>query len=92
MTILLENQAQERCIDLTFVEDNDLTKTNNLTETKVRWIIDYKLGLDVAESNCEAAAQTHKPQLARYATLFANEKLAVKQAVFFLNLGKLIEI
>ena len=86
MTMLLENEAQEQCIDLTFVEDNDLTKT------KVRWIIDYKLGLDVAESNYEAAAQTHKPQLARYAALFANEKLTVKQAVFFLNLGKLIEI
>ena len=86
MTILQENEAQEQCIDLTFIEDNDST------ENKVRWIIDYKLGLEVNASNYEAAAQTHRPQLARYAALFANENLPVKQAVFFLSLGKLIEI
>jgi ATP-dependent helicase/nuclease subunit A len=73
-------ETQEQRIDLTFIEND------------TRWIIDYKLGLDVTEANCEAAALAHKPQLASYAALFAHEKLAIKQAVFFLNLGKLIEI
>jgi ATP-dependent helicase/nuclease subunit A len=75
-----QNQAEEQRIDLTFVDEN------------VRWIIDYKLGLDVTEANCEAAALAHKPQLAGYASLFTHEKIAIKQAVFFLSLGKLIEI
>ena len=73
-------ETQEQRIDLTFLEND------------TRWIIDYKLGLDVTEVNCEATAQIHKPQLTSYAALFANEKLAVKQAVFFLNLSKLIEL
>ncbi len=81
-----DNAVQEHRIHLTFVENDALTKT------KVRWIIDYKFGLEVTEANAHIAAQTHKPQLERYAALFANEKLPVKQAVFFLNLGKLIEI
>jgi ATP-dependent helicase/nuclease subunit A len=76
----IQNQTEEQRIDLTFVDES------------VRWIIDYKLGLDVTEANCEAIALAHKPQLAGYASLFSHEKLAIKQAVFFLNLGKLIEI
>ena len=81
-----ENQALEQRIDLTFIDDDLPTKT------KTRWIIDYKLGLEITETNCATAAQAHKPQLASYASLFTHEKLVVKQAVFFLNLGKLIEI
>ena len=80
------NTQQEQRIDLTFIEDDYLTKINT------RWIIDYKLGLEVIEVNYIAVAQAHKPQLASYAALFANEKLPVKQAVFFLNLAKLVEI
>jgi ATP-dependent helicase/nuclease subunit A len=75
-----QNQAEEQRIDITFVEKN------------VRWIIDYKLGLDVTEANCEATAQAHKPQLARYASLFTHENLPIKTAVFFLSLGKLVEL
>ncbi len=86
ITSMNENgEPQEHRIDLTFTEDDDLTKT------KVRWIIDYKLGLEVTEANANVAAQAHQPQLARYATLFAHEKLPIKTAVFFLSLGKLIE-
>lgn len=80
------NQPQVQRIDLTFIENDDLTNT------KARWIIDYKLGLEVTEANANLVAQSHKPQLARYASLFAHEKLPIKTAVFFLNLGALIEI
>jgi hypothetical protein len=87
ITVIDENnEPQEQRIDLTFIDD-DLS-----TKTKTRWIIDYKLGLDVTEANCEAAAQTHKPQLTGYAALFLHENLPIKTAVFFLSLGKLVEI
>ncbi len=86
ITAINDNAVQEHRIDLTFVENDALTKT------KIRWIIDYKFGLEVTEANAHIAAQSHKPQLERYAALFADEKLPVKQAVFFLSLGKLIEI
>ena len=79
-TINENNAAQEQRIDLTFIDAN------------VRWIIDYKLGLDVNEANLNLAAQSHKPQLVGYAALFAQENLPIKTAVFFLSLGKLVEI
>ncbi len=77
---------QEQRIDVTFVDGD------NLTKTKVRWIIDYKLGIELTDTNCEAAALAHKPQLAGYAALFAHENLAIKTAVFFISLGKLVDI
>ncbi|MEQ1598056.1 MAG: UvrD-helicase domain-containing protein [Methylotenera sp.] len=75
-----DNEAQEQRIDLTFTENN------------VRWIIDYKFCLDVNESNAKIVAQAHKPQLVGYAALFEHENLPIKTAVFFLSLGKLVEI
>ena len=86
ITSMNENEAQEHRVDLTFVDDDILTKT------KTRWIIDYKFGLEVNVDNANAAAQTHKPQLAGYAALFAHENFPIKTAVFFLNVGKLVEI
>ena len=71
---------EEQRIDLTFVENG------------TRWIIDYKLGLDVTEATANAAAQAHKPQLVSYAALFTQENLPIKTAVFFLNSAQLIEI
>ncbi len=80
ITSINENEAQEHRIDLTFIEKD------------VRWIIDYKLGLEVTEANANVAAQAHQPQIARYAGLFQHENLPIKTAVFFLSLGKLIEL
>ena len=74
------NQPQEQRIDLTFIESNE------------RWIIDFKLGLEVTNANANAAAQAHQTQLAGYAALFINEGLPIKTAVFFLSLGKLITL
>ena len=75
-----QNVTQEQRIDLTFIEDS------------VRWIIDYKLGLEVKETNADFATLAHKPQLAAYARLFADEGLPIKTAVFFISLGKLVEL
>ena len=76
-------QAQEQRIDLTFIE-------NEASGKKVRWIIDYKL--TATDENLQMAAQAHKPQLARYAALFAHENLPIKTAVFFLSPAQLVEV
>ncbi|HAF00657.1 MAG TPA: exodeoxyribonuclease V, partial [Methylophilaceae bacterium] len=80
------SQPQEHRIDLTFIEDDQITKT------KTRWIIDFKLGLEVTVANANMVALTYKPQLTRYASLFLHENLPIKTAIFFLQLGTLIEI
>lgn len=81
ITSLDENQqAQEQRIDITFIENG------------TRWIIDFKLGLEVTGANVSIVAQSHKPQLASYASLFVNENLPIKTAVFFLATSLLVEI
>ena len=87
ITVIAENNAvQEQRIDLTFVDDDELTKI------KTRWIIDYKLtALDDA-LDLGIAAEQHRPQLERYAALFIDENLVIKKAVFFLSAGKLIPL
>lgn len=66
-----------------------------------RWIIDYKtLRLaDTDAASCEALlkgkAESYRPQLARYATLYAHEAaqgLSIRTAIFFPAHGKLIEL
>lgn len=75
-----ESGAKNHVIDRTFIEQG------------TRWIIDYKLGLgDEAESSA-AAAEAHRPQLARYASLFADAGLPIKTAVLFLSTGRLVEL
>ena len=86
-----KNTLQQYCIDLTFIDEGS-TDDDLQTQTKTRWIIDYKLGLDVNETNLNLAAQTHKAQLVNYSNLFKHEKLPIKTAVYFLSLGKLVEI
>lgn len=71
-----------RRLDLTFVEDG------------VRWIIDYKT-TDLGAADDAAlvrAAERHRPQLADYAALFADEGLPVRMAIFFLTAGRLVTL
>ncbi|CAN4269419.1 RecB ATP-dependent exoDNAse (exonuclease V) beta subunit (contains helicase and exonuclease domains) [Methylophilaceae bacterium] len=75
-----ESGAKNHVIDRTFIEQG------------TRWIIDYKLGLvDEAETSA-AAAEAHRPQLARYASLFADAGLPIKTAVLFLSTGRMVEL
>ena len=71
-------------IDRTFIKDG------------VRWIVDYKLtSLGETQSSVvdlTAMAEQHRPQLERYAGLFANEGFAIKKAVLFMSAGKLVEL
>jgi ATP-dependent helicase/nuclease subunit A len=75
--------VKKRIIDRTFVDAG------------TRWIVDYKTTAAVAnfsEAEIQAEALKHVPQLADYAALFADEGLPIKTAVFFVNVGRLIEV
>ncbi|MDI1299716.1 exodeoxyribonuclease V subunit beta [Methylotenera sp.] len=79
-----EAGVKNHVIDRTFVEGG------------VRWIVDYKLtALDEEKNTLDELsllAEQHRPQLERYAGLFTSEGLAVKKAVLFLSVGKLVEL
>jgi ATP-dependent exoDNAse (exonuclease V) beta subunit len=77
---------QEYIIDRTFID----------TATNTRWIIDYKSSeLDEQQSLADFLAQetqAYRQQLTHYATLFANESLTLRTALYFPLLDKLHEI
>jgi ATP-dependent exoDNAse (exonuclease V) beta subunit len=80
---LMQAQAgkiKNHIIDRTFIENG------------TRWIIDYKLTAQNEVSDLASAAEQHRPQLSRYASLFSQEKLPIRIAVFFLSLAKLVEL
>ena len=56
-----------------------------------RWIIDYKT-VRVADAELEQRAESYRPQLERYASLFADGRLPLRQAVFFPVQGRLVEL
>jgi ATP-dependent exoDNAse (exonuclease V) beta subunit len=75
--------VKKRIIDRTFVEQG------------TRWIIDYKTTWavsDLSDDQLQQAAAAHQAQLKEYAALFAHKGLPIKTAVFFVNIGRLIEI
>ena len=67
-------------IDRTFIENG------------TRWIVDYKLTAQNEIGDPATAAEQHRPQLSSYASLFLQEKLPIKIAVFFLSLARLVEL
>ena len=56
-----------------------------------RWIIDYKTAR-LPEGELSARAESYRPQLERYAALFAAEALPLQMAIFFPFQGKLVEL
>ena len=82
-----ETDPQRHVIDRTFLENG------------TRWIIDYKTMRhhDTAElaAPLESKANSYRPQLARYAALYAHEAntgITIRTAIFFPAHGKLIEV
>ncbi|MCF8192698.1 MAG: exodeoxyribonuclease V, partial [Candidatus Methylopumilus sp.] len=61
-------------------------------EQGTRWLIDYKLGLGHEAGSSAGGAEAHRPQLARYASLFDYAGLPIKTAVLFLSTGRLVEL
>jgi ATP-dependent exoDNAse (exonuclease V) beta subunit len=56
-----------------------------------RWIIDYKT-VRVADAELPQRAESYRPQLDRYARLFAGDLLPLRQAIFFPMQGRLVEL
>ena len=76
-------QIRQHAVDRTFVEDG------------TRWVIDYKsarLGESIAAEALAQQAERYRQQLERYAALFSGEGLPVRKGVFFLALGRLVEL
>lgn len=83
MTTLLKQKVKHYVLDRTFIEDH------------VRWIIDYKtvaLSADDNEAALKEVAEQYREQLESYAALFSHEGLEVKCAVFFMSVGKLVQL
>jgi ATP-dependent helicase/nuclease subunit A len=86
MTQLRDLEAKDFIVDRTFIENDGKQKT--------RWIIDYKsmpLSPDMTDEVLKARAESpeYAAQLAGYATLFADESLPIKKAIFFVSIGRL---
>lgn len=84
---LQQTEAKTYVIDRTFIE--------NVEGKKIRWIIDYKsvmLPSETSQHALLAIASQFSEQLNQYAQLFKGEGLEIRQAVFFLSLGKLVLI
>lgn len=80
---LEQDRALTQRLDLTFVENG------------VRWIIDYKstcLSPALSPAELSQHAAVHRQQLQNYARLFAEEGLVIRTAIFFLSLGRLVEL
>ena len=75
-------------VDRTFIEQTGDGK-------KVRWIIDYKsvaLESQLSDSALKTIAEQYKAQLESYAQLFKADNLPIQKAIFFVSLGRLVEI
>ena len=71
--------ASHHVIDRSFVADG------------CRWIVDYKTAR-LPESELRARAESYRPQLARYASLFADDSMPLRTAIFFPLQGVLVEL
>ncbi len=76
---LEDRQASHHVIDRCFVDEG------------CRWIIDYKTAR-LPESELRQRAESHRPQLERYAALFAGDPLPIRAAIFFPMQGVLLEL
>jgi ATP-dependent exoDNAse (exonuclease V) beta subunit len=76
------DRTTHHIIDRTFIEDG------------TRWVIDYKSAAlaEVQPETASQLAERYRPQLERYARLFAAEGLPVRKAVLFLSSGQLVEL
>lgn len=77
-----DERVAQHIMDCTFVENGE------------RWVIDYKSAAlaEVLPAAANQLAERYRPQLERYARLFAGEGLTIRKAVFFLASGQLVEL
>jgi ATP-dependent exoDNAse (exonuclease V) beta subunit len=78
-----DQAVDKKIIDRTFIENG------------IRWIVDYKstvLSDDDSEGSLKTTAEQYSAQLEGYEQLFIEEDLPIKKAIFFVSIGKLINI
>jgi ATP-dependent exoDNAse (exonuclease V) beta subunit len=78
---LTGEDAKKHIVDRTFIDSG------------VRWIVDYKtteLSATASIDDLHSAAESHRKQLDSYATLFEDEDLPLKCAIFFMHIGRLV--
>ena len=83
LTSRRDGQTLSNVIDRTFIENGE------------RWIIDYKtvrLEANVTDAQWQQQAERYRPQLKRYAELFAEEGSPIRSASFFLSHGRMVEL
>ena len=74
---------------MAFVKESPVRKKiidRTFVEAGARWIIDYKTTVH------DEDVEQYRAQLSDYAVLFADAGLPIKTAVFFVNIGRLIEV
>jgi ATP-dependent exoDNAse (exonuclease V) beta subunit len=78
---LTNEDAKKHIVDRTFIDNG------------TRWIIDYKtteLSAATTIEDLQSAAESHRKQLEIYTTLFDDEDLPLKTAIFFMHIGRLV--
>jgi ATP-dependent exoDNAse (exonuclease V) beta subunit len=78
---LIGEDAKKHIVDRTFIDNG------------TRWIVDYKtteLSAAASAQVLQLAAENYRKQMESYATLFADEGLPLKCAIFFMHIGKLV--
>ena len=63
--------------------------------TQVRWIVDYKtveLPMDITDAALKTIALQYAEQLEHYEQLFRHETLPIQKAIFFVSIGRLIQL
>lgn len=83
LSSLKNGDVKSFVVDRTFVEDG------------IRWIVDYKTTELAAETHPDAllsVAENYRQQLENYSALFKYEALPIKCAIFFMRIGKLVQL
>lgn len=81
----IEGDTKQSIVDRTFIETIDGIST--------RWIIDYKTTEEVqgdSDRQLQAKAEQYRDQLVRYESLFIDEGLPIKKAIYFVSNSQLI--
>jgi ATP-dependent helicase/nuclease subunit A len=95
-----EGAAAEQAWSSRLVEDGATLTVNHVIDRifvadGCRWIIDYKTvqaAAEVSPGLLQAKAEEYRPQLERYAGLFAADSLPLRMAIFFPIQGILVEL
>jgi ATP-dependent exoDNAse (exonuclease V) beta subunit len=96
--VLQARESAQSELQVEFVEGDAVKKRvidRTFIEAGTRWIVDYKttrLDANADDESVRNAAEQYRQQLTEYAALFADEGLPMKLAVYFLSIGRLIEL